>query len=73
MTEFQTVEQLQDKIFILTAEVKRLGDLVVQAYAEGFDDAWAIAHEDLNQVAEHEICWGLSHAQAALQPGEDEA
>jgi len=62
---FRTVEQLQAQIASLTAEIKR-------AYAEGFGDAWAIAHENLNQVAEHDICWGLSHARAALQPKEGE-
>ena len=61
-----------DQIASLTAENERLRALVIRAYAEGFGDAWAIAHENLNQVAEHDICWGLSQARAALQPKEGE-
>ena len=61
-----------DFIASLTAENERLRALVIRAYAEGFGDAWAIAHENLNQVAEHDICWGLSQARAALQPKEGE-
>ena len=69
---FMTVEQLQAQIASLTAENERLKALIIRAYAEGFGDAWAIADDHLNQVAEYDVCWGLSHARAALQPKEGE-
>lgn len=52
------------------AEIERLKALVMRAYAEGFGDAWAIADDHLNQVAEYGTCWDVSHARAALQPKE---
>lgn len=64
------IEQLQVQIASLNAESERLRSIVVYAYAEGFKDAWAIAHENLNQVAEHDICWLQSTTRAALQPKE---
>lgn len=61
-----------DQIDSLTADNERLKALIIRAYAEGFGDAWAIADDHLNQVAEYDVCWGLSHARAALQPKEGE-
>lgn len=54
----------------LQSEIERLRGLVKRAYAEGFGDAWAIAEDNLNQVAEYGTCWDVSHARAALQPKE---
>ena len=81
-SQAEEIERLREEIsFIglltdisrLTADNERLRELVTKAYAEGFGDAWAIAEDNLNQVAEYGTCWEMSHAFAALQPKEDAA
>ena len=58
------------KIASQATQIELLRALVTRAYAEGFGDAWAIAEDNLNQVAEYGTCWDVSHARAALQPTE---
>lgn len=67
----QTVHVYKGAVAAQAQEIERLRGLVVYAYAEGFKDAWATYDNELTQVAEHDLCWGVSHTRAVLQPKED--